>query len=81
MTTPATITNSAAPIQAPAYELFQTGSDRISIWGQLRVADAADLPAAMAAWKESWGSAYSPHIYADSVDPCIAHWRRWKSCE
>jgi hypothetical protein len=80
MTTPATITNPAAPIQAPAYELFQTGQDRISIWGQLRVADAADRQAAMAHWKDK-AEGYSPHIHADSVDPCIAHWRRWKTCE
>lgn len=80
MTTPATITTPAAPIQAPAYELFQTGQDRISIWGQLRVVDAADRQAAMAHWKAGHDG-YSPHITTDSVDPCIAHWRRWKTCD
>jgi hypothetical protein len=80
MTSPATSTEPAAPIQAPAYELFQTGQDRISVWGQMRVADAADRQAAMADWK-SRTDGYSPHITTDSVDPCIAHWRRWKTCD
>jgi len=69
-----------APPTAPQYELIPTGSDRISFWGQIRVADAADLQAAMAHWKAGHDG-YSPHIHTDSVDPCIAHWRRWKTCD
>jgi hypothetical protein len=69
-----------APPTAPQYQLIQTGQDRVSAWGQIRVTDAADLQAAMSSWKDRW-LGYSPSIYADSVDPCLAHWRRWNTCE
>jgi hypothetical protein len=80
MTTPATTTAPASPAERPAYELIPTGSDNISFWGQIRVSDPADLAAAMEHWEMRWYG-YSPRIYADSVDPCLAHWRRWNTCE
>jgi hypothetical protein len=82
MTTPATHTNSAAPVvsAAPWYSLEAVQQTATGYEGLLRVLDAADLPAAMAHWKDKWAG-YEPRIVADSVDPCLAKWSRWNTCE
>lgn len=60
-----------------ATELIETGSDKTSVWGQLRADSPGELSDAMRAWKQDWLT-YAPSIHRDPVDLTLAHWTRWK---
>lgn len=64
----------------PAYTLSVTHTTRIGSEGLLRVEDPAELKAAMDDWRRC-NAGYSPRIYADKEDPCLATWSRWNTCE
>lgn len=64
----------------PWYSLEAVKQTSTGYEGLLRVLKPDDLPAAMADWKDRW-MMYEPRIVADSVDPCLAKWSRWNTCE